>query len=75
MLSASAPNALYNFRLLEALRSDDPKQVQPFLDELKGGSTAGQAPGPEAEDKAGRLLGMAVRVASGEFTAWRRDAG
>lgn len=68
LLSASAPNALYNFRLLEALRSDDPTQVQPFLDELRGGAGAQQEQGQGSgdEDKAGRLLGMAVRVASGE---------
>ena len=54
--------ALYNFRLLEALRSDDPQQVQHFLDELAKSSSNGQ---PDVE-QAGRLLGMAVRVASGK---------
>ncbi|EIW72252.1 hypothetical protein TREMEDRAFT_70659 [Tremella mesenterica DSM 1558] len=55
----SATAALYNFRLLAALRSDDPAQVQPFLDELK------LVKGQEGESvaKAGRLLAMAVRVA------------
>ena len=55
--------ALHNFKLLEALRSDDPRQVQPFLDELKPspGSIAGQ----DDMGKAGSLLGMAVKVASG----------
>ncbi|CAK9786023.1 hypothetical protein CC85DRAFT_308156 [Cutaneotrichosporon oleaginosum] len=46
--------ALYNFRLLEALRSGNVAEVQPYLDELKS------AP----EGSAGRILGMAVRVAS-----------
>ncbi|BEI80271.1 hypothetical protein CcaverHIS002_0108000 [Cutaneotrichosporon cavernicola] len=46
--------ALYNFKLLEALRSGNGAEVQPYLDELK------TAP----EGSAGRLLGMAVRVAS-----------
>lgn len=49
--------ALYNFKLLEALRSGNTGEVQPYLDELK------TAP----EGNTGRLLGMAVRVASGKF--------
>ena len=57
LLATSAPNALYNFRLLEALRSDDPSKVDPFLQELGGGQ--------DDDSKAGRLLGMAVKVASG----------
>ncbi|ORY26692.1 putative Oxysterol-binding protein [Naematelia encephala] len=61
--SLTAPSsALYNFRLLEALRSDDPAQVQPFLDELRPSSSS--VGGQEDVSKAGRLLGMAVRVAS-----------
>lgn len=69
LISTSAPNALYNFRLLEALRSDDPAQVQPFLDELGHGGSGGA----EDEGKAGRLLGMAVRVASGMSAAAARQ--
>lgn len=53
-------NALYNFRLLSALRSDDPSAVQPFLDDLHNGDEA------EKDRKTGRLLGMAVRIASGK---------
>lgn len=59
--SAAATNtALHNFKLLEALRSDDPAVLQPFLSELK--------PGASGEDavKTGRLLGMAARIASGD---------
>lgn len=47
---------LYNFRLLSALRSGNLQEVQPYIDELTSN--------PEASP--GRLLGMAVRVASGE---------
>ncbi|WVQ84916.1 hypothetical protein IAT38_007079 [Cryptococcus sp. DSM 104549] len=62
ILSQSAPpSALYNFRLLAALRSEDPAQVQPFLNQLKPGKTGDEQ---EDLDKAGQLLGMAVRVAS-----------
>ncbi|WVO21082.1 uncharacterized protein IAS62_002386 [Cryptococcus decagattii] len=59
-LSSSAPpSALYNFRLLSALRSEDMSEVQPFLNQLKA------AGGTEEQiEKAGQLLGMAVRVAS-----------
>lgn len=66
MLStASTPaSALYNFRLLEALRSDDPGKVQPFLDELRPSTMS--ANGMQDEMKAGKLLGMAVKVASGQ---------
>lgn len=56
-------NALYNFRLLSALRSDDPSTVQPFLDDLQKGD------GTEKDRKVGRLLGMAVRIASGALLA------
>ena len=63
--TASTPaSALYNFRLLEALRSDEPAKVQPFLDELRPSSSS--ADGMEDATRAGKLLGMAVRVASGE---------
>lgn len=64
--TGNAPNnALYSFKLLEALRSDDPTLVRPFVDELQpsGGSLSGQ----EDALKAGQLLGMAVRVASGVY--------
>ena len=54
--------ALYNFRLLSALRSDDPGQLQKFLDEIS--PNAGEA--SEDGAKAGKLLAMAVRVAPGE---------
>ncbi|TYJ57130.1 hypothetical protein B9479_002231 [Cryptococcus floricola] len=58
-LSTNAPpSALYNFRLLAALRSEDPAQIQPFLNQIKAG------PNGEDVDKAGQLLGMAVRVAN-----------
>ncbi|WVR07787.1 hypothetical protein IAU60_004830 [Kwoniella sp. DSM 27419] len=60
--SAAPASALYNFRLLAALRSEDPAQVQPFLDELK--PSAHSVEGQADMDKAGKLLGMAVRVAS-----------
>lgn len=60
------PNvALHNFKLLEALRSDDPAKVKPFLDELRPSS--GSVEGQEDAAKAGKILGMAVRVASGTF--------
>ncbi|WWD19523.1 hypothetical protein CI109_103984 [Kwoniella shandongensis] len=63
LLSQGAPPAaLYNFRLLSALRSDDPAQVQPFLEELKPSNHS--AEGLEDLEKAGKLLGMAVRIAS-----------
>lgn len=53
----SAPSSvLYNFRLLSALRSDDPAQVQPFLDEAAKSGPA----------QTGVLLGMAVRVGTSE---------
>ncbi|WVQ73019.1 hypothetical protein IAR50_002582 [Cryptococcus sp. DSM 104548] len=58
-LSTNAPpSALYNFRLLAALRSEDPIQLQPFLNQIKTG------PNGEDIEKAGQLLGMAVRVAN-----------
>ncbi|ORX40701.1 Oxysterol-binding protein-domain-containing protein [Kockovaella imperatae] len=61
--NASTPSAaLYNFKLLEALRSDDPKMVQPFIDELKPSPTS--AAGQADVLRAGNLLGMAVRVSS-----------
>ena len=63
--TSASTNALYNFRLLEALRSDDPAKVQPFIDELQ--PSARSVEGQEDVAKAGRLLGMAVRVASGEW--------
>lgn len=50
--------ALYNFKLLAALRSGNRADVQPYLDELKTSAPEGAA---------GRLLGMAVRVATGEL--------
>ena len=53
-------DALYNFKLLSALRADDPQAVQPFLDQL-GSSNDGSR-----DVKAGLLLAMAVRIASGE---------
>ena len=62
--TSTPSSALYNFKLLEALRSDDPKQVHPFVDELKPSPTS--AAGQADVLKAGNLLGMAVRVASGE---------
>ena len=63
-MSTSAPTALYTFKLLEAMRSDDPSQVQPFLDELRTDASNQENEGDNV--KAGKLLGMAVRVASGE---------
>lgn len=61
-LSSSAPpSALYNFRLLSALRSEDASEVQQFLNQLKAAGGA-----EEQIEKAGQLLGMAVRVASSE---------
>nr|XP_019044285.1 oxysterol-binding protein [Kwoniella bestiolae CBS 10118]OCF23215.1 oxysterol-binding protein [Kwoniella bestiolae CBS 10118] len=60
--SGASATALYNFRLLSALRSDNPSEVQPFLDELRPSTSSVE--GQEDLDKAGRLLGMAVRVAS-----------
>lgn len=65
--ASQSNSALYNFKLLAALRSGNPSDVQPYLDELKAGPDGG----------AGRLLGMAVRVASGEFSVhWaRRNRG
>ncbi|WWC71885.1 uncharacterized protein I206_105844 [Kwoniella pini CBS 10737] len=60
--SGASANALYNFRLLSALRSDNPSEVQPFLDELRPSTKS--ADGMEDLDKVGRLVGMAVRVAS-----------
>ncbi|WWC91583.1 uncharacterized protein L201_006529 [Kwoniella dendrophila CBS 6074] len=60
--SGASANALYNFRLLSALRSDNAAEVQPFLDELT--PSARSAEGQDDLEKAGRLLGMAVRVAS-----------
>ncbi|KAL7418318.1 hypothetical protein Q5752_006776 [Cryptotrichosporon argae] len=60
LLSTATPSsALYNFRLLSALRSENPSAVQPFIDELSS-SPEGLAP----DAAAGRLLGMAVRVAT-----------
>jgi hypothetical protein len=64
-LSHAPAEVLYNFKLLEALRSDDPAQVMPFLAELKAGASA--AENQQDAAKAGRLLGMAVKVASGKF--------
>lgn len=62
-LTSTPASALYNFRLLEALRSDDPRRVQPFLDELQPSTMS--ADGMEDAAKSGKVLGMAVRVASG----------
>lgn len=59
---AMPADALHNFKLLSALRADDPTAVQPFLEEL--GSETGQG----RDAKAGQLLGMAVRIASGQST-------
>lgn len=56
MSKATPSQALYNFRLLSALRSDDATQLQPFLDALKGDAS-----------RAGVLLGMAVKVGTGEL--------
>jgi hypothetical protein len=63
----SSASALYNFRLLAALRSENAAEVQPFLDELRPSSRS--AEGLEDAGKAGRLLGMAVRVAPGMYMA------
>lgn len=52
-------DALYNFRLLSALRADDVSAVQPFLEGLQGGDPN------DREIRTGRLLGMAIRIASG----------
>lgn len=57
MSSSTSSSALYNFKLLQALRSDDPSQVQPFLDEVKGDPT-----------RAGNLLGMAVKIGTSEYS-------
>jgi hypothetical protein len=54
----SSASALYNFKLLAALRSENAAEVQPFLDELRPSSRS--AEGLEDAGKAGRLLGMAV---------------
>ena len=59
---AMPADALRNFKLLSALRADSPTSVQPFLEELGLGSN------PERDVKAGQLLAMAVRIASGQFT-------
>ena len=59
---AMPADALRNFKLLSALRADDPTAVQPFLEEL------GSESGPGRDAKAGQLLGMAVRIASGQST-------
>jgi hypothetical protein len=53
-------DALYNFKLLSALRADDPQAVQPFLDQLGSSNDASR------DVKAGLLLAMAVRIASGQ---------
>lgn len=68
-LSSSAPpSALYNFRLLSALRSEGTSEVQPFLNQLKA------AGGTEEQiEKAGQLLGMAVRVASSASLIWHPE--
>lgn len=55
----TAAGALYSFKLLEALRSDDPAAVQPFLNELNQSGNEYNA------SKAGSLLGMAARISSG----------
>jgi hypothetical protein len=55
-------DALYNFKLLSALRADDPQAVQPFLDQLGSSNDASR------DVKAGLLLAMAVRIASGQST-------
>jgi hypothetical protein len=52
-------DALRNFKLLSALRADDPAAVQPFLEETKSESDSGR------DVKIGQLLGMSVRIASG----------
>jgi hypothetical protein len=66
MSTATSSSALYSFRLLEALRSDDPARVQPFIEELR--PSRGSVEGQEDTARAGKLLGMAVRVASGSFS-------
>jgi len=55
-------DALRNFKLLSALRADEPAAVQPFLTELRSANKS------ERDVKAGQLLGMAVRIASGPST-------
>jgi hypothetical protein len=57
--TSTPTDALYNFRLLSALRSDDVSEVQPFLEGLQGGTQA------DREIRTGQLLGMAIRIASG----------
>nr|ODN99988.1 oxysterol-binding protein [Cryptococcus depauperatus CBS 7855] len=63
---STPPSALYNFRLLAALRSEDTLEVQLFLNQIKDGNG-------DERSKAGHLLGMAIRVASGmSFGCLRR---
>lgn len=57
--TSTPTDALYNFRLLSALRSDDVSAVQPFLEGLQGGTP------DDREIRTGQLLGMAIRIASG----------
>jgi hypothetical protein len=59
---AMPADALRSFKLLSALRADSPTSVQPFLEEL------GSESGAERDVKAGQLLAMAVRIASGQST-------
>lgn len=50
----SGSSVLYNFRLLAALRSDDPSQLHTFLDD-------------EGHAQTGALLGMAVKAGTSEY--------
>jgi hypothetical protein len=56
MSQATSSQALYNFRLLSALRSDDASQVQAFIDEAEGDPT-----------RSGALLGTAVKVGTSGY--------
>ena len=60
MAQATSSQALYNFRLLSALRSDDASQVQAFIAESEGDPA-----------RSGALLGTAVKVGTSEFHAAR----
>ena len=66
MAQPTSSQALYNFRLLSALRSDDASQVQAFIDEAAGDPSL-----------SGALLGTAVKVGTSEYRLYmsraRRD--
>lgn len=57
-------SVLHSFKLLEALRSDDAAQVQPFLDDLPSSE------GDKGSEAGAKLLCMAIKVSTRTSVEW-----